>query len=548
VISKHSILSTRWDLAALLLFLAYFFVIVATFTYYGITWDEYWHANYGDLLLRWYASFGHDRAALTYWIMNLYGGFFDILAQLFTRISPFGLFETRHLMTAMFGLLGVVVVCRIGRDLEGPLAGFLAALFLLLTPRYYGHTFNNQVDIPFAATFTLGLYYLIQIELHLPKIPRHLLIKFGLFTGLATAIRIGGVLLIGYLGAALCLWWVTQRYLRAAPAEESSVSMQSILALGKSLLGVCAIAYVVMLAWWPPAQAQPIIQPIKALVRMSKFSTFTQKVFFAGRMWEAKDLPTDYLARWIALTLPEFYFLTLTIGLGLMAVAFSRGKHLFGEPKFVSYVVLVFSVLFPPVYATFTRAIVYDEWRQFLFILPPLAILGGISLARFLKSSLSQVVKAVVLAAVVLSLASSAYDMMQLHPYQYIYFNRLVAGGLGQASRSYETDYWGLSYKEGVQWIKQNYPVRPDGRKTRVASCSNPTSTAYFLPADRFEYVGSFDAMVRMTGHPDIFLSTVRWGCDKTFQGRVVHVVSRMNTPLLYVKEVGADEVPARPY
>jgi hypothetical protein len=148
----------------------------------------------------------------------------------------------------------------------------------------------------------------------------------------------------------------------------------------------------------------------------------------------------------------------------------------------------------------------------------------------------------------VLSLGSAAYDMFQLHPYEYVYFNRIVAGGLAQAAKSYETDYWGLSYKEGVEWINQNYSLRPDGRKTRVASCSNPTSTAYFLAANRFEYVGSFDEMARMSGHPDVFLSTRRWGCDKTFQGRTVHVISRMNTPLLYVKEVGLGEVAARPY
>jgi hypothetical protein len=41
------------------------------------------------------------------------------------------------------------------------------------------------------------------------------------------------------------------------------------------------------------------------------------------------------------------------------------------------------------------------------------------------------------------------------HPYQYVYFNPLV-GGLSRASRSYETDYWGLSLREAAEWMSAN--------------------------------------------------------------------------------------------
>jgi hypothetical protein len=45
----------------------------------------------------------------------------------------------------------------------------------------------------------------------------------------------------------------------------------------------------------------------------------------------------------------------------------------------------------------------------------------------------------------------------QLHPYQYIYYNSLV-GGVAGASSNYEMDYWGLSYKEGIEYINQVAP------------------------------------------------------------------------------------------
>ena len=39
---------------------------------------------------------------------------------------------------------------------------------------------------------------------------------------------------------------------------------------------------------------------------------------------------------------------------------------------------------------------------------------------------------------------------------------------------------------------------------------------------------------------PDVYLATTRWGSHEWLAGRVVHVVSRQGTPLLYVKEVSA--------
>jgi len=51
--------------------------------------------------------------------------------------------------------------------------------------------------------------------------------------------------------------------------------------------------------------------------------------------------------------------------------------------------------------------------------------------------------------------------MVQLHPYEYVYFNRLFAGGLKAAAERYETEYGGSSYKQGVEWVIRNY--QPEG-------------------------------------------------------------------------------------
>ena len=58
------------------------------------------------------------------------------------------------------------------------------------------------------------------------------------------------------------------------------------------------------------------------------------------------------------------------------------------------------------------------------------------------------------------SLLATVVDMVQLHPYQYVYFNRVVAGGLPRAAERYDTDYWGAAGKEAVEWTVDHYTRR----------------------------------------------------------------------------------------
>jgi hypothetical protein len=120
-----------------------------------------------------------------------------------------------------------------------------------------------------------------------------------------------------------------------------------------------------------------------------------------------------------------------------------------------------------------------------------------------------------------------------LHPYQALYFNRVVAGGLPRAAQKFETDYWGSSYKEGVDWLIRYYesPV-----PVRVANCSIDFLSAY--PMSRTEELRRRFVPVRPSRSPDILLATTRWDCHKR-SDKILHVVERQGTPLLYVFELG---------
>src|SRR5215831_18806622 len=123
--TRRSVERTCDDLAVFVLGVV---AIVAglTFRDYGLGWDDYTHAEYGDLLLSLYGSGFRDTRALSFVNLYMYGGGFDMLAALIAKLLPFALFETRRLVGAAVGLVGLFTVWRVARRVGGSKAGLLA--------------------------------------------------------------------------------------------------------------------------------------------------------------------------------------------------------------------------------------------------------------------------------------------------------------------------------------------------------------------------------------------------------------------------------------
>lgn len=84
--------------------------------------------------------------------------------------------------------------------------------------------------------------------------------------------------------------------------------------------------------------------------------------------------------------------------------------------------------------------------------MPPLFVLAGVGFEQ-LNIKLKKFVWSAILIIVVLF--PNIFAIASLHPYEYIYFNRL-AGGVSGAYRNYELDYWLLSYREAIEYLNEN--------------------------------------------------------------------------------------------
>jgi len=521
----------HWRYLSYALCLTVLIFILATFYDYGLTADEELQRVYGDYVISWYSSFFRDRSALSYFNLNLYGGFFEVVAQLASRIIPLGVYETRHLINALFGLLAIITTYKLGSHVSNPTGGFFSALFLTVTPVFYGHIFNNSKDIPFLTLQLISFYFLFQSYNALPRLSKSLIVKLGISIGLTMGIRVGGLILLGYTAIFWACWLIVQWRLKSTGLSESM--SKTILRLSLSFASVASIAWVVMMAFWPWAQTKPLTNPFKAMGQTAHFDTKIT-VFFDGDKIPAIDLPSSYIPTWFSLTMPEFYFASLLIGMFFIYRFVRRFEN--NEANFERLVkvgMLVFAFCFPIATAILLRSTAYNGLRHFIFVIPMLALLAGISFAALLKSNANKIVKISAAALILLSVGLTTLDMIQLHPYQGIYFNRIIAGGLKKASERYETDYWGMSYREGAEWVINNYRPQTE-EKIRVASCSTPFIAGYYFDQSeeakqRFDYVAQNE-------NPKVFIATTK--CQRKRRGNIIHTVERQGTLLLYVLEM----------
>jgi 4-amino-4-deoxy-L-arabinose transferase-like glycosyltransferase len=422
---------------------------------YGLSWDEADNLAYARATLRAYL----DLARPSSFPANFgqYGPFFFSVATLGGRMaarlsSTWSDVDGRHVVYFLGFIVSVLAVYSLANRLTGSLAALVSALLFALQPLLFGHAFINAKDVPFmglfAATIALGAACAARFRVQKESVASSarrmdeqkrerassvqapaLALGTGVMLGLSTSTRIAGPL-AGVL--AMCLMFAEGRRRAIAPV---------------ALMWVTAA--IACYATWPYLWGAPLQGLVESLTAMAQFS-WNNLVLYQGQLWEASDLPWHFALFPLALQLT-----VPAVALSLIGILIAIRRLLRPHAHEVALVVAVLTwIAVPFSVAIFSGAQLYDNSRQLLFAFPAVFLVAALGIDWSVNVVRPAALRIAAIAAILLP---GVVSILNLHPYEYVYYNELV-GGVSGAFRHYELDYWATSYREAIERLNQVAP------------------------------------------------------------------------------------------
>lgn len=452
---KPELFSERWISSISLILLA--LLGLWLFWDYGISTDEAQQRLIGqtslkyltELLEQWGSINGATNAKSPSDVFlgfrdSDYGVAFELPAELFIKLlgisSNTSAYYFRHALTFLIFLGAVVSIYSLAKIRYSSWKwGWLAAAFLVLTPRIFGDSFFNDKDLVFLSFFSIAFFTLVRF---LIKPTWQAALWHALACGVAIDIRIMAIIL------PVATIVVSVLLIIKNPSEIRKRSYLLILFL-------VALAPVVLI-FWPWLWSDPINHLIQAFSNMSKFRWGGQMIFM-GEVINSEPLPWYYIPVWIGVTTPIVYLYLFVTGAWITSKNFFKSKWALWRNLDELQDTLTLGLAISPILAVvLLDSVLYNGWRHLYFIYPAFILVslrglyGILSWAKGKKLIWDSLIKLVI----ILSLIANSIWMIRNHPYQYLYFNYLA----GNWVKTFDVDYWGVAYRRPLEKILKNNP------------------------------------------------------------------------------------------
>jgi hypothetical protein len=510
------------------------------------TWDEPRLISYADQSLDAYKSLFGDGDDLYFGEDDLryYGPAYLTLTQVIVKAisavfhvsEPLYIWHYINYSVFIFGGMFLYFLSR--RWLTMQSSAFVFLLYMT-QPLLFGHSFINLKDIPFMVSFLATIYFGlkgfdilhqqgklesqvgIKPENGLSSIKQELLegvktcktilsepttILFGCLLGVTISIRLMGFLagVIVFLYAYIILQY-----------RKNSIF---------AFLTYSGFALVISYLTWPYLWSDPFNNFYASYLVMTLHG-WPGQVLFDGAIYYPTELPWLYLPTLFLYQLTEpFWLLSVIAVISFIFFPKIREKYEYKS------IILLIAIWFLPIFfgVVLGKIRLYDNFRQLLFVLPPMFVLAGFGY-EFLSHRLRRSYR-IILA--ILLIFPGVISIVRLHPYQYVYYNS-VLGGISNAHQRFETDYWGISVFDAVTYINESAPAW-----SNVVTYGPTDVVEMYIRPDLklYEQYEAVDDKTKTT----YIVFIVRMGNEKTVFPDVplAHAVDKDGVPLTMVRMI----------
>jgi hypothetical protein len=491
------------DLIPISFFVGFLSIGMLIYKDYGIPYDEESDIHIGTIN---YQYVFHNNPAMLTEENRYYGVLFEM--PLYWLSNRFTI--PRHFLIFLIFFAGSVIFFFLASHLlKNRWGGLLATAMLVTSPRIFADAFYNDKDIPFLVVTVLAIWTLILLLGTVKKyhgwISASILLSLHSIASAAMiSTRIPGLIIIPISLMVLIISFF-----------KSPSSWLKILAM---LVGYMILTTIFTVLFWPVLWHDPLGEFINAFNVMSKYP-WEGTVLFMGRVISAAKLPWHYLPVWIGITTPLMVLVGFVPGVCTWIKSILNGfkhrrlnessTHEPTDSKTLEWTIVV-AWLSVPIMAVFIfHSVLYDGWRHMFFIYPAIILISLLGLRAIYNWLFHLVPNKFVLNVctglfLLLGLAEPILFMARYHPHENVYFN-VLAGNPNTLRERFEMDYWGLSYKQAIDYILANDP----SPEIKIFSQNSPgySYMRYGLP------IAQRDRLVRVN-NPDeanYLVSNYRW-------------------------------------
>jgi hypothetical protein len=274
------------------------------------------------------------------------------------------------------------------------------------------------------------------------------------------------------------------------------------------------IAIITMYLTWPYLWTNPVAHFLGSVRAMSAYP-WNGLVLFNGVEYASTALPYSYLPVLFGIQLTEPVWVLSIVGVVVSIIRWSEKR------KLIELTILWFVI--PLIGFIILHSALYDNFRQIIFILPPVFWLAGTAFEK-IKNTKWQI------ALVTLCLIPGIFGIIRLHPYEYIYYNSFV-GGMNGAAERFELDYWGISYREAAEYMNEIAPANS------VVWVEGPSHLFELYAREDLKIYS--DHEVERADHYDYVIATTRYDLDQASypDAKIIYKITRGDAVLTVIKQ-----------
>jgi hypothetical protein len=424
----------------------------------GISDREVAQHEYSELLYNHFHHIGDPDAYKAHPYAHTQAQIIDLLIYSFSKtVNVYDIYAFRHTLSSIFGWLLMAYLSLLLLRAFSWRAAFFTAFFLIISPRFFGYSLSNVVDVTFAFFFIFSIMQMYYFSRELPVIRISRLIRIAIGILLTLSVHNAGSSLLQLFMVFALLNFFLYNPIKKIFTKEYLKALGLVCLVIASMWITIYIVHNIFTLFLETS----FILPNRAFASLVTNIPFDQNQIFEGHFIGPDNFPTRYLAKYL-------YISTPTVVLINFLLFFIFFKNAIKTLKPFSIFIFLYTFLFC-INRVKTHYMNPDTLWAIHYCIYPLFMLIAVSgLECTLRQINDRYTNFVILGLLGFLSFMPIRHILFNSPYTSLYFNE-ISGGIHNAYSKYALDSNYEANKEANLWMKEYVKVHDLGGKHYIS-------------------------------------------------------------------------------